>query len=74
MTHEGRVGKRGIGLYAGRRFKEGDIVGRYEGNVVGTYQVSTVGFKMDTSVFWASNMFIRPDFLLPQPPHHLKNM
>ena len=23
-------------------------------------QVSTVGFKMDTSVFWASNMFIRP--------------
>ena len=38
------------------------------------WQVSTVGFKMDTSVFWASNMFIRPDFLLPQPPHHLKNM
>ena len=37
-------------------------------------QVSTVGFKMDTSVFWASNMFIRPAFLLPQPPHHLKNI
>ena len=37
-------------------------------------QVSTVGFRMDTSVFWASNMFIRPAFLLPQPPHHLKNI
>jgi hypothetical protein len=30
MTHEGRVGKRGIGLYTARRFKEGDIVGKYE--------------------------------------------
>jgi hypothetical protein len=37
-------------------------------------QVSTFGFKMDTSVFWASNMFIRPAFLLPQPPHHQKHM
>ena len=37
-------------------------------------QVSTGGFVMDTSVFWASNMSMRPDFLLPQPPHHLKNM
>jgi hypothetical protein len=30
MTHEGRVGKRGMGLYAGRRFKKEDIVGKYE--------------------------------------------
>ena len=35
------------------------------------YQVSTVGFKMDTSVFWASKMFIRPVFFAtttPTPP------
>ena len=31
-------------------------------------QFSTVGFKMDTSVFWASNIFIRPGCLLLQPP------
>ena len=29
---------------------------------------------MVTSVFWASNMFIRPDVFLQHPPHPLKNM
>jgi hypothetical protein len=43
-----RVGKRGMGLYAGRRFKEGDIVGRYEGNVVGTYASKDTAINSNT--------------------------
>ena len=37
-----------------------------------TAQVSMGGFIKDTRVFWATNMFRRPDVMLPQPHHHLK--
>ena len=43
-----RVGRRGMGMYAGMRFKDGDIVGRYEGNVVGTYASKDTAINSNT--------------------------
>ena len=37
------------------------------------HRFSTGGFIMEMGVFWVCNMCTRPAFLLPQPPHHLKN-
>ena len=31
------IGHRGLGLYAARRFRKGDVIGKYDGKIVGRY-------------------------------------